>query len=111
MCVWSSATRERHQGSAIDEFREALEDFRDCFLERLQDLFLRQENHLDRLETILESQQETLLRFEDILHNIQHRLNSRVISSVGSVTDHDSQDSRVFSGSSVTDNDNFTTSI
>lgn len=94
MCVWSSATRERHRGSAIiDEFREALEDFRASFPERLQDLFLRQENHLDRLETILESQQETLLRFEDILHNIQQRLNSRVISSVGSVTDIEGLDS------------------
>ena len=94
MCVWSSATGERHRGSVIiDEFREALEDFRECFAERLQDLFLQQENYLNRLETILDSQQETLLRFEEILHNIQQRLNSRVISSVGSVTDIEGRDS------------------
>ena len=88
--LWSSIAKERNRKPAfIDELRELLEDFREDFAHKSQDSKSRLVHQLDRLQTLLESQQETLLLFEGILYNIQHRLDSHAISSVGSVTDND----------------------
>ncbi len=86
MGIWSSVAKERNQ---FDEFRGLIEDLREDFAESCQDLKVCQERHFERLGTVLESQREALQRIEEVMCDIQQRLNSQVVSSVGSVVDND----------------------
>ena len=86
MGIWSFVAKERNP-EPIDKFRELIEDFREDFTKTCQDVRMRQDIQLRKLQVLSESQQETLLRFEEILYGIQERLNSQVISSVGSIVD------------------------
>ena len=88
MGIWSSVAKERNP-EPIDKFRELIEDFREDFTKTCQDVRMRQDIQLRKLQVLSESQQETLLRFEEILYGIQERLNSQVISSVGSIADNE----------------------
>ena len=89
MGIWSSVAKERNQ---IDEFRGLIEDLREDFAENCQDLKVCHERHFERLGTVFESQKEALQRIEEVMCDIQQRLNSQVVSSVGSVVDNDNRE-------------------
>lgn len=89
MGIWPSVAKERSQ---LDGFKGSWGDLQSEVAERCQDFQVCQERHFERLETVLELHREALQRIEDVMYEIQQRLNSQVVSSIGSVTDNDNRD-------------------